>query len=64
MADDEKYVSRFGRACAECGFVRYWSDFSRSSTDPTGFSDVCSDCKHSQSQRWYAQKEQSNGTRR
>lgn len=54
--DEERYISRFGRACKECGLVRYWSDFARSEKDPTGFEDTCVECKHTQTGAWYAQK--------
>ena len=57
MATEDTYISRFGRTCTACGFVRYWSAFSRSSADPTGFDDVCTDCKHTNPNQWYARKE-------
>lgn len=56
--EDSEYISRFGRACKECGLVRYWSDFARSSVDPTGFNDTCTECQHTQPDEWYAKKGQ------
>ncbi len=61
---EEQYIGRFGRSCKVCGLVRYWSSFTHSSTDSTGFDDTCSDCKHTQPQQWYAQKEQKHGNSR
>ena len=61
--EEEQYISRFGRSCKECGLVRYWTSFAPSSTDPTGFDDVCTDCKHTQPHMWYAQKEQKHDQR-
>lgn len=56
--NEEQYISRFGRVCSVCGLVRYWSCFARSETNPTGFEDICTECKSNQTGAWYAQKEQ------